>query len=229
MNLAIIPARAGSKRIPRKNIKLFLENPMISYSILAAIDSGIFEKIIVSTDDEEIRSISEKYGAEVPFMRPADLSDDHTPINPVINHVIEALGSEANSYEKICCIYPCSPLLLPEDLQNSLKLMTDLQADSCIPVCEFTSSPQRAFKIINKKKLAWINPEFRLTRTQDLEKIYHDAGVFAWAKNKKWLQGDISDGVAYIMPNSRVADIDNPEDWKKAEILYKIMHDVTHF
>jgi N-acylneuraminate cytidylyltransferase len=222
MNLAIIPARGGSKRIQKKNIKLFHGKPIISYSILTAISSGLFERVIVSSDDDKIIDISKKYGAEVLSKRSSELSDDFTPINSVIKDVLIKLGDEALNYKNICCIYACSPFITTDDLINSLNIMEEFSALSCIPVAEFNSSPQRAFKIEKGNRLKWIYPEFRLTRTQDLEKIYHDIGAFAWATKEKWNTGDISDGVAYKVPNNIFIDIDTMEDWKRAELLYEI-------
>jgi N-acylneuraminate cytidylyltransferase len=222
MNLAIIPARGGSKRIQKKNIKLFHGKPIISYSILTAISSGLFERVIVSSDDDKIIDISKKYGAEVLSKRSSELSDDFTPINSVIKDVLIELGDEALKYKNICCIYACSPFITTDDLINSLNIMEEFSALSCIPVAEFNSSPQRAFKIEKGNRLKWIYPEFRLTRTQDLEKIYHDIGAFAWATKEKWNTGDISDGVAYKVPNNIFIDIDTMEDWKRAELLYEI-------
>ena len=222
MNIAIIPARGGSKRIQKKNIKLFRGKPIISYSILTAISSGLFERVIVSSDDDKIIDVSKKYGAEVLSKRSSELSDDFTPINSVIKDVLIELGDEALNYKNICCIYACSPFITTNDLINSLNIMEESSALSCIPVAEFNSSPQRAFKIEKGNRLKWIYPEFRLTRTQDLEKIYHDIGAFAWATKEKWNTGDISDGVAYKVPNNIFIDIDTMEDWKRAELLYEI-------
>ena len=222
MNLAIIPARGGSKRIQKKNIKLFHGKPIISYSILTAISSNLFERVIVSSDDDKIIDVSKKYGAEVLSKRSSELSDDFTPINSVIKDVLIELGDEALNYKNICCIYACSPFITTNDLINSLNIMEESSALSCIPVAEFNSSPQRAFKIEKGNRLKWIYPEFRLTRTQDLEKIYHDIGAFAWATKEKWNTGDISDGVAYKVPNNIFIDIDTMEDWKRAELLYEI-------
>ena len=223
MNLAIIPARGGSKRIPRKNIRDFCGRPMISYAIEAAKNSGVFQKIIVSTDDQEICDISKNLGADVPFLRPNDISDDYTPITPVINHVLDSLEDDVKRYKNICCIYPCAPLLLGTDLSESLRFMDELGVESCIPMCEFLSAPQRAFRVDKDFKLNWVNPLHRLTRTQDLEKLYHDVGTFCWASREKWMEGDISDGVAFIMSNQRVVDIDTNEDWDRAEVLYRIL------
>ena len=222
MNLAIIPARGGSKRIQKKNIKLFHGKPIISYSILTALSSGLFERVIVSSDDDHIIDVSKEYGAEVLSKRSKELSDDFTPINEVIKDVLSELGKDADKYKNICCIYACSPFITSDDLKNSLNLMSESLALSCIPVAEFNSSPQRAFKIEEGNKLKWAYPEFRLARTQDLEKNYYDIGAFAWASKEKWNTGDISDGVAYKVPNNTYIDIDTLEDWEKAELLYKI-------
>ena len=226
MNLAIIPARGGSKRIQKKNIKLFHGKPIIGYSISTAMSSGLFERVIVSSDDDEIIDVSLEYGAEVLSKRSKELSDDFTPINSVITDVLSELGEEASKYENICCIYACSPFIRVTDLTNSFNIMKELSASSCIPVTEFHSSPYRAFKIVNKR-LKWLNPEYRLTRTQDLEKIYHDIGAFAWATRDKWNSGDISDGVAYEVPNNIFIDIDTEEDWDRAELLYKISNNLN--
>ena len=158
MNLAIIPARGGSKRIQKKNIKLFHGKPIISYSILTAISSGLFERVIVSSDDDKIIDISLEYGAEVLSKRSKELSDDFTPINSVIVDVLSELGEEAFNYEHICCIYACAPFIKASDLANSLTIMRESSALSCIPVTEFHSSPYRAFKIVYNR-LKWLNPE----------------------------------------------------------------------
>ena len=223
MNIAIIPARGGSKRILRKNIRDFCGRPMIGYAIEAAKKSGVFQKVMVTTDDQEIFDISQSLGAEVLPLRPEVLSDDYTPLAPVIQHAISSLEEAGTYYNNVCCVYPCVPLLASEDLSSSLKLMTDLGAESCIPVCEFLSAPQRAFRINDEAKISWVNPKHRLTRTQDLEKLFYDAGAFVWATGDKWMQGDLADGVAYIMTSDRVIDIDTSEDWDRAEVLYRML------
>ena len=222
MNLAIIPARGGSKRILKKNIKLFHGKPIISYSISTALSSGLFDRVIVSSDDDHIIDVSKKYGAEVLSKRSKKLSDDLTPIIEVIKDVLNELGKDVEKYQNICCIYACSPFITSDDLTNSLDLMIESSALSCIPVAEFNSSPQRAFKIEADNRLKWVYPEYRLTRTQDLEKNYHDVGAFAWATKEKWNTGDITNGIAYKVPNNVFIDIDTSEDWEKAELLYKI-------
>ncbi len=223
MNIAIIPARGGSKRILRKNIKDFCGRPMISYAIRAAEESGVFQKIMVSTDDHEISKVSEICGAEVLPTRPRELSDDYTPLVPVIQHAIRSVEDFYPGCENVCCIYPCVPLLASDDLSNSLQLMTESWNESCIPVCEFSSAPQRAFRIDSNSKLSWVDPSHRLTRTQDLEKFYYDAGAFAWATKSKWMTGVLTDGIAYVMNPARVVDIDTQDDWDRAEALYRTL------
>lgn len=224
MKIAIIPARIGSKRIHKKNIKLFCDKPMITYPIKTALDSKIFDKVIVSTDSEEIAEVARISGAEVPFLRPKSLANDDTATIPVINHVIKNLEDGSDFIDKVCCIYPCSPLLSVGDLINSLELMLTNKSNSCIPVCEFSSAPQRGFKIDKKQNLQWVNPNYKNIKTQDLQKLYHDIGSFYWASKEQWLEGDISNALAYIIPNWRVVDIDNHDDWLRAEIMYKILN-----
>ena len=173
MNLAIIPARGGSKRILKKNIKLFHGKPIISYSISTALSSGLFDRVIVSSDDDHIIDVSKK------------LSDDFTPIIEVIKDVLNELGKDVEKYQNICCIYACSPFITSDDLTNSLDLMIESSALSCIPVAEFNSSPQRAFKIEADNRLKWVYPEYRLTRTQDLEKKLSRCWCFCMGYKRK--------------------------------------------
>tara|TARA_X000000950_G_scaffold204072_1_gene245686 strand:+ start:25996 stop:26685 length:690 start_codon:yes stop_codon:yes gene_type:complete len=224
MNLAIIPARGGSKRIPRKNIKDFCGHPIIKYPIQEAKKSNLFDKIIVSTDDEEIAEIAKSFNAETPFLRPKEFSDDHSSTVSVVVHAINFLKKEGYNFENICCIYPCSPLLRSKDLIASLNFMREMQCESCIPICEFSSAPQKALKIKEDGRLDWIYSDFKLSRTQDLEQTYHDIGSFYWATQARWLSEDISQGVGYIFNSSRVVDIDTSSDWKRAELLYKSLN-----
>jgi len=224
MRLAIIPARGGSKRISKKNIKDFLGFPIIKYSIEAAKKSNLFDKVLVSTDDEEIAQIARYYHAEVPFLRPKKFSDDYSSTVSVVVHAIKYLMKEGQNFENICCIYPCAPLLDPRDLISSFNFMREMNSESCIPICEFSSAPQRAFKLKEDNRLDWVYPEYRNSRTQDLEKAYHDIGVFYWATHTKWLTEDISQGVGYIVDSSRVIDIDTINDWKQAELLFKFFN-----
>jgi N-acylneuraminate cytidylyltransferase len=225
MNIAIIPARGGSKRIPHKNIKEFFGKPMISYAIDAAKESGLFSHIIVSTDDSEIARIAKELGAETPFIRPANLADDHTPTAPVIKHAIEICEELGWKFEYACCIYPSVPLLKSLDLKLGRDLLINTSAEYCFPVAEFPSKIQRALKHDHAGLLSPFYPESELIRTQDLEDAYFDAGMFYWGSVKSWkAQEKIHcNGVGLTVPVWRVVDIDTPEDLHRAEIIYKIM------
>jgi N-acylneuraminate cytidylyltransferase len=222
VNIAIIPARGGSKRIPRKNIKEFCGQPMISYAITAAKESGLFERIIVSTDDEEIACIANKWGAETPFYRPVELANDYTATTPVIAHAIEACQNLGWKFDNVCCIYPCVPFIKIADLVGALALMHNSRLDYCFPVTEYPSSIQRALKLLNNCKIKPFYPEFEITRTQDLEPAYYDAGQFYWGASDLWLTNPNihKSALGFSIPNWRVVDIDTAHDWKRAELLY---------
>jgi pseudaminic acid cytidylyltransferase len=222
MNIAIIPARGGSKRILHKNIKEFCGKPMIAYAISASKESGLFEHVVVSTDDEEIAQIARIWGAETPFVRPSELADDHTATAPVVAHAIETCQALGWQFDQVCCIYPGVPFIQIDDLNGALALMNLSQADYCFPVTEYPSGIQRALKLLHDSKMQPFFPEFELTRTQDLESAYYDAGQFYWGKKEAWLK-DLrihSCGLGYVIPSWRVVDIDTPEDWYRAEILF---------
>lgn len=223
MSIAIIPARGGSKRIPRKNIRLFAGKPMIAHAIVAAKASGLFEHIVVSTDDDEIAATARGWGAETPFVRPTDLANDHTATVPVIAHGIQACMALGWTFEHVCCIYPGVPFIQIEDLKGALALLMELGADYCFPVTEFPSAIQRALKRQADGLMQPFYPQFEMTRTQDLEPAYHDAGQFYWGKAGAWLENTKihSGGIGYVIPNWRVVDIDTPEDWLRAEAMYK--------
>ena len=221
MNIAVIPARGGSKRIPRKNIKAFGGKPMITYAINAAKNSGLFDHVLVSTDDAEIASIANAWGAETPFVRPADLANDFTATVPVIVHAIQACEALGWSLDNVCCIYPGVPFIEVEDLQGAFKQLEAGDVDYCFPVAEFPSAIQRALKRRSDGVMQPFYPEFQFTRTQDLEPAYSDAGQFYWGKKKAWLSNPRihSSGIGYVIPSWRVVDIDTPEDWECAELL----------
>lgn len=223
MNICIIPARGGSKRIPRKNIKLFDGKPMISHAIVAAIASRIFKRVIVSTDDDEIAAIARAWGAETPFVRPAELANDYTATVPVIAHGIQACRDLGWKFEHVCCIYPGVPFILIEDLTRAFALLTEGGADYCFPVTEFPSAIQRALKRSGDGMMQPFYPQFEMSRTQDLEPAYHDAGQFYWGKAEAWLKNPRihSSGIGYVIPNWRVVDIDTDDDWYRAERLFK--------
>jgi pseudaminic acid cytidylyltransferase len=227
MNIAIIPARGGSKRIPRKNIKEFRGRPMIAYAISAATESGLFDYVVVSTDDAEIAAIANQYGAVTPFERPADLADDYTSTVSVVAHAVEACSNLKWHFDRVCCIYPCVPLIQIDDLKGALSLIKDSTADYCFPVTEFPSAIQRALKFDKSRKLKPFSPEFELIRTQDLESAYFDAGQFYWGGKNSWrkVSNIHSNAIGYSIPNWRVVDIDNYEDWHRAERLYSLVFD----
>jgi len=219
-NLAIIPARGGSKRIPRKNLLPFDGVPMIARSIRTALDSGLFEQVVVSTDDDEIADIARVHGAQVPFMRPADLADDFTGTAAVIVH---ALG-QLPSFEFACCIYATAPLMQARYLRQGFELLEQHPDRSfAFSVCDFGFPVQRALTVDGEGALTALYPEFRNTRSQDLPEAYQDAGQFYWGRSAAWLRGEVLYSPAslpVILPRYLVQDIDTPEDWKRAEYLY---------
>jgi pseudaminic acid cytidylyltransferase len=223
MRVAIIPARGGSKRILRKNIKEFNGKPIIVWAILAAQKSGLFDYIVVSTDDDEIKSVSEKYGAIVPFIRPANISDDHTPTVPVISHAVKEIDRLYKHVEYACCIYPCSPLLLASDIVEAFNMLESTGVDFVYPIVEYPHSIFRSMRQSKNGKMEFLHPEYELTRTQDLEKTFHDAGQFYWGKAESWreLKKMHTDGLGIEIPSYRVVDIDTEDDWKRADLLFK--------
>jgi len=226
MRIAIIPARGGSKRIPRKNIKHFCGQPMIAYSIKAALDSGLFNKIIVSTDDPEIAAIARDYGAEVPFMRPEELSDDHTTTVPVIAHAIRTLQSQDDVIEAACCIYATAPFVRAEDIQHAYQSLIEHRKDYAFPVTTYPFPIFRSVKRDEEGNIKMFWPEHSTTRSQDLPEAYHDAGQFYWGTPDAWLEGTpiFSDAATTIvLPRHLVQDIDTPEDWQRAELMYEAL------
>lgn len=223
-NLCIIPARGGSKRIPKKNIKDFLGKPIIAYSIEAALKSKLFDEVMVSTDDVEIAEIAKDYGAIIPFFRSKKNSDDFATTYDVIEEVINQYKKKEIEFENICCIYPCSPLIKVEKLVESFYILKGGKYDSVIPIVTFGYPIQRAFKITNGK-VSYFYPEFRNKRSQDLEKSYHDAGQFYFVKTEELLKQKtlITKKTTYIeLKETEVQDIDNLIDWQLAEIKYKL-------
>ena len=183
MNICVIPARGGSKRIPQKNIKDFNGRPIISYSIEAALNSNCFDRVIVSSDDRDIINISKQYGAEAPFIRPAVLSDDYVGIIPVVKHAIEKIENKKNSVENVCCLFATAPFIRSEVIFNAFTKFAQSNAKYCFSITSFPFPIQRALKI-SKKRVKMFNPDFYYSRSQDLEKSYHDAGQFYWGKAK---------------------------------------------
>jgi len=226
LNIAVIPARGGSKRILRKNIKMFADKPMIAHTIIAAKSSGLFRHVIVSTDDEEIAEIARLWGAITPFKRPIKLADDLTPTVPVIAHAVSACMDLGWSFDYACCIYPCSPFISSDDLRSTFSEMREQNADFIYPVTEFVHPIQRAMRRLPTGGMEFLTPGSELIRTQDLEKTYHDAGQFYWGKVNAWLEQKKmhTGGLAYPIPNWRVVDIDTIDDWKRAELLFRMIN-----
>jgi pseudaminic acid cytidylyltransferase len=225
VNIAIIPARGGSKRIPRKNIKEFNGKPMIAYAILAAKLSRIFDHIIVSTDDEEIAIIAQEWGAETPFLRPTDLANDYEATMPVIAHGIRFCHDLGWDFDYVCCIYPCVPFIKKEDLLGAYTRLIQNESNFCFPVTEFPSAIQRALKSKGDGTMQPFYPEFEQTRTQELEPGFYDVGQFYWGRTEAWLSNQFihSDGLGYRIPPWRIVDIDTKDDWEYAEILSNVL------
>ena len=226
MNIAIIPARGGSKRIPRKNIKEFHGKPMIAYSIEAAVNSQCFDKIIVSTDDAEIAEVAIKHGAEVPFIRPDNISDDYATTLDVIKHAIEFTESRGWAVKNVCCIYATAPFLTHEFIQKGFRELTSAKIDYAFSATSFPFPIQRALKLNDEQRVEMFQPEHLNTRSQDLEEAYHDAGQFYWGTKSAFLQRKpffSPQSKAVLLPRKRVQDIDTNEDWELAEALYKAL------
>jgi N-acylneuraminate cytidylyltransferase len=226
MNICVIPARGGSKRIPRKNIKEFNGKPIIAYSIEAALKSNCFSQVIVSTDDNEIAEVAKKYGAQVPFVRPDGLSNDYVGTIPVIKHAIEWMEDNNNFIENVCCLYATAPFVQSKILSKAYQQLKDLSADYCFSVTNFASSIQRAIKIVEGDKVDMFYPEHFNTRSQDLEEAYHDAGQFYWGKAQAFkdelpLFSEVA--TPYVLPRYLVQDIDTLEDWIRAEAMHKVL------
>jgi N-acylneuraminate cytidylyltransferase len=226
-NIAIIPARGGSKRIPKKNIKNFLGKPIIAYSIEAAINSGLFDDVIVSTDSEEIAEIAKKYGASVPFLRSEKNSDDFASTIDVIDEVIEELSKRNQTYKNCCCIYPTAPFLNANKLNEAFTLLIENSYDVVFPVIQFSFPIQRAVKRDENGKISMFTPEFLTSRSQDLEASYHDSGQFYFfdiqqvlTQRKLWT----SNTGCIVISELEGQDIDNLDDWKLAELKYQMIH-----
>ncbi|WP_260955447.1 pseudaminic acid cytidylyltransferase [Pseudomonas citri] len=220
--IAIIPARGGSKRIPRKNVKLFDGVPVIVRSIRTALESRVFDEVIVSTDDQEIAELARAHGAQVPFMRPAALADDFTTTAAVINHALGELHER--SFDLACCIYATAPLLQARFLRQGYELLREHPERSfAFSVTGFGFPVQRALILDEQGALNPLYPQFRDTRSQDLPEAFQDAGQFYWGRREAWLRGDAlfsPKSLPVILPRYMVQDIDSPEDWARAEYLY---------
>lgn len=225
-NVAIITARGGSKRIPRKNIKEFCGKPILAYSIEAAYASGVFDTVMVSTDDEEIAQIAVRYGAEVPFFRSEATSNDYAVTADVIAEVLAEYEKRGEHFDGVCCIYPTAPFITGERLKSAMELLGETQADSVLPVVRFSFPPQRCV-VVKDGFLEFKWPEYRNARSQDLEPFYHDVGQFyclnraSFDAQKALVMGKT---VPFVMSEMEIQDIDTEEDWKMAEVKYKLLH-----
>jgi N-acylneuraminate cytidylyltransferase len=224
MNVAVIPARGGSKRIPRKNIRLFAGKPVIAYSIEAAAACGLFDRIVVSTDDEEIASVARASGAEVPFMRPAELSDDFTGTTEVIGHAVKWLSEHGPRVTYACCIYATAPFVQPDLLRRGYEELVAAKKSFAFSVTSFPFPVQRAIRITKAGGVEPLYPEFIESRSQDLEPAYHDAGQFYWGRAEAFLSSApifSHASVPIVVPRYLVQDIDTLEDWRRAELMYR--------
>lgn len=225
--IAIITARGGSKRIPKKNIKEFCGKPIIAYSIEAALKSDIFDEVMVSTDSEEIADIARQYGANVPFMRSAKTSDDYATTSDVIMEVLEKYQEMGQTFDYICCIYPTAPFVTSDKLKEAMSIMEKNDVVEVMPVVQFSYPPQRCFVIGDDNYMKYKYEEYMQSRSQDLEKQYHDAGQFYIYDADKYvkLSGKISGGIMPIIVSElEVQDIDNEDDWKIAELKYRLVN-----
>ena len=227
MSLAVIPARGGSRRIHRKNIKKFCGKPIIAWTIAAARKSNCFERIIVSTEDSEIAEVAQQYGADVPFMRPLHLADDYCGTIPVVANAVEWMIGAGYHPKFTCCLYPTAPLISGEIIKTAFNKLLVNDNNFVFPVTTFPYPIQRALRVNEKGKLQMFSPELFNTRSQDLQAAYHDAGQFYWGKTQAWLtQVNIytSNSDVVIVSRYRVQDIDTIEDWRQAELMFDLLN-----
>lgn len=225
VRLAVVPARGGSRRIPRKNVRDFCGRPMLAWGIEAALESGCFDRVVVSTDDPEIARVAEAAGAEVPFVRPPELSDDRTGTGPVVAHAARECGLDGG--DLVCCVYPTAPFLQAEDLRRGLEVLERGELDYVFSATTFPFPIQRAIRPTPAGRVEMFQPEHLETRSQDLEEAWHDAGQFYWGRAAAWLRGApiFSSAAAMVpLPRLRVQDIDTPEDWARAELMFRALH-----
>ncbi len=230
LRLAVIPARGGSKRIPRKNVKLFGGQPMISWSIQAALQSECFDRIIVSTDDSEIAEVAVHYGAEAPFKRPPELSDDHTGTIPVVAHAVDWQRLNGEAATEVCCIYATAPFLQAGDIRRGLDVLQESGASYSFAVTRYPFPIQRAIRLTVDGRVEMFNSRHFFTRSQDLEEAWHDAAQFYWGKSDSWLTGIPVFGreaAPVPLPRYRVQDIDSLEDWRHAELMCSALEQDT--
>ena len=223
-NLCIIPARGGSKRIPRKNVKEFIGKPIIAYSIEAALKSGLFEEVMVSSDDQEIAAIAKQYGASVPFMRSAKTANDFATTKDVLDEVLVEYQKLGKSFDAMCCIYATAPLITAQDVKDAYERLTQSDFTCVYPIVQFSYPIWRCLDVAEDGSMQRHWPEYENSRSQDLPKEYHDTGTLYWYKLKDNViqTGKIG---AIIVPEERVQDIDTETDWKLAELKFKMQND----
>jgi pseudaminic acid cytidylyltransferase len=226
-SLALVPARGGSRRIPRKNVRPFRGVPLLARTVSTLLDAGLFERVVVSTDDDEIAAIASDAGAEVPFRRPAELADDHAGTREVVAHAIETLeAADGTRLGAVCVAYPAAVFITADDLRTALALLEDPEAEFVLAATTFAAPIQRAFRRAEHGRLEMLWPEHATTRSQDLEECYHDAGQLYWGRRDAWLgAGSVLTArtLLHVLPRWRVQDIDTPEDWTRAELLHEVL------
>lgn len=227
MKIAVIPARGGSKRIPRKNIRLFCGKPVMAYSIAAAQEADLFDQIVVSTDDEEIASVARASGATTPFLRPREMADDFTGTNAVVRHAIAWFNGQGHDITHACCIYATAPLIQARFIREGYDTIARSDAAFAFSVTSYAFPVQRALRLTTGGRVDALYPEHRTTRSQDLEAAYHDAGQFYWGTASAFLE-DLPlfspRSIGVVLPRFLVQDIDTLEDWEQAEFMYQAVH-----
>lgn len=222
--VAVIPARGGSKRVPRKNVRVLDGRPLVAWAIGACLDAGVFDRVVVSTDDDEVAQVARDAGAEVPFRRDDSLSDDHTPLVPVVADAVLALSLDPD--DLVCCVYPTAAVLDPSDLAASMLLLSEQSSRPyVVAVTSYPHPVQRALARDQAGALSMVDPEQALTRTQDLEPRWHDAGQFVWGRASAWLTGTavLTHALGYVVPPWRAIDLDTEDDWVRAELLHPLL------
>jgi len=224
MRLCVIPARGGSKRIPRKNIRLFAGKPIMVWSIQVAQESGLFDRIMVSTEDAEIADVAIRYGAEIPYLRPADLADDHTGTNAVVRQAIVWHGEHGYTVDHACCLYATAPMVQSQFIKEGFELLINSDKAFVFSITRYHFPVQRAIRLNEHGEIEAIYPQYRSVRSQDLEPAYHDAGQFYWGTAKAFMEETplfASTSLPVILPSHLVQDIDTEDDWRRAELLFQ--------
>lgn len=222
-NLCIIPARGGSKRIPRKNVKSFLGKPMLAYSIEAAMATNLFDEVMVSTDDDEIAEVARQYGAKVPFMRSSETANDFATTADVLHEVIDKYKELGREFDNFCCVYATAPMVQSKDIISAYNRLQSSDFTIVYPVVQFSYPIWRCLDLAEDGSMKRHWPEYENSRSQDLPKEYHDTGTFYWYKTKKWLAGNIKVGGIEV-DETTVQDIDTETDWKIAEMKYRLLY-----